>query len=100
MSPGGVSARLQEPRRWQRWTAVSGITTRAEIVIVQVLTLFKLDARVVASSNAVPGVPWDAREDLMARRKHRCVHFWALLAYPEGHAGSSYIARTEADICV
>ena len=47
VSPGGASARLQEPRRWQRWTAMSGITTCAEIAIVQVLTLFKLHARVV-----------------------------------------------------
>ena len=47
LSHGGASARLQEPRRWQRWTAMSGITTCAEIAIVQVLTLFKLDARVV-----------------------------------------------------
>ena len=53
VSPGGASARLQEPRRWQRWTAMSGIATCAEIAIVQVLTLFKLDARVVPLFNSV-----------------------------------------------
>ena len=56
VSPGGASARLQEPRRWQRWTAMSGITTCAEIAIVQVLTLFKLGAGVVQLSQNVSRV--------------------------------------------